>query len=299
MDNVSTQTAPTNIESKVTPVQAPAVESPKEDLITRASKVTLDTPKKPESQAEEPGIKLDQAAIDKIADPVLKASVQEAYKSMQADYTRKTQALAQDKATLKAQLESTGQYTPDKIQQLLNNPSFVQAAQEYQRKFGTPAPQASNANAELTEEEFSYLSPEQQKLYVKTQQMERTLGVVNSRLAASEVEKQDLSLKSKYANYESAKVDEIYHGMMNGTVQATREHLWKVLDYEPAVQRAYELGRQDRKLEMGEKVAASSQTNGVSVTPASDVPVRLPNESGIEYFKRIAMGNFAKNNSKK
>lgn len=300
MAEVFTQTVPAQSKVEATTVQAKEVTKPEESLISRASKVSLDTPKKDEGVLTE-SIKLDQAAIDKITDPALKASVQEAYKSMQADYTKKTQDLAtkrKEMDSLKTQLESTGQYTPARIQQLLTDPSFVQAAMEFQRINGGQSNQATPANGELSAEEFSYLTPEQQKLYTSTMDVKKTNDQILSKLNASETarvfEQQDTTLRTKYANYDPKAVDEIYNGMMNGTIQATREHLFKVHDYDNAVQRAYQLGKEDRKIEMGEKVAASSTTNGVSVTPSSDVPVRLANESGPEYFKRIALGNAAK-----
>lgn len=299
MPQVFTQTAPAENKVEAIPVQATEVTKPEESLVSRASKVSLDTPKKDEGVLTE-SIKLDQSTIDKITDPALKAAVQEAHKSMQADYTRKTQELAtkrKEMDSLKTQLEQSGQYTPAKIQQLLSDPSFVQAAQEFQRINGGQQT-TQTVNGDLTQEEFSYLTPEQQKLYTKTKEVEQTNQAILSKLSSQETalafKEQDMSLKSKYANYAPERVDEIYQGMMKGTVQATREHLWKVIDYEPAIQRAYELGKNDRKLEMGEKVAASSTTNGVSVTPSNDVPVRLANESGPEYFKRIALSNAAK-----
>lgn len=300
MPQVFEQTAPVDIKPDTTTVQANEVAKSEESLISRASKVSLDTPKKDDGVLTE-SIKLDQATIDKITDPVLKASVQEAYKSMQSDYTRKTQELAtkrKEMDQLKSQLEQSGQYTPSKIQQLLADPSFVQAAQDYQRLNGSQSNSQALANGDLTAEEISYLSPEQQKLYHKTKEVEQTNQQILSKLSSSETarvfEQQDITLKSKYANYDSKAVDQIYDGMMRGTIQATREHLWKVQDYDHAVQRAYQLGKEDRKMEMSEKVAASSQTNGVSVVASSDVPVRLPNESGTEYFKRIALSNAAK-----
>lgn len=282
---VLTQTAPP---TQAAPAVQATQDAPKEDLITRASKVSLDTPMKDEPIQTE-SIKLDQATIDKIADPILKASVQEAYKSMQADYTRKTQ----DLATKRRELEAKKGYD---IPQMLSDPEFVRAAQDYQRINGGQS--APSQGSELSADEFSYLSPEQQKLYTKTKEVEEMNKQIISKLNSSETARvfaeQDTTLRTKYANYEPTKVDEIYQGMMSGTVQATREHLWKVLDYEPAVQRAYKLGLEDRKLQMGEKFAASSQTNGVTVSPASDVPVRMEKESGVEYFKRIALGNAAR-----
>ena len=298
---------PETITQTVTPVQANDTqkpEAPKEDLITRASKVSLTAQPEKSGDTPQDAIKLDQATLDKISDPALKQAVIEAHKSMQADYTRKTQDLAsrrKEMDTLKSQLESTGQYTPAKIQELLNNPSFVQAAQDYQRTINPSQVTAQNGNGELTQEEFSYLSPEQQKLYIKTKQMEQTLGTMNTRLQASEVERQDMGLKSKYANYDPQSVNDIYNGMMNGTIQATREHLWKVQDYDSAVKRAYQLGLEDRNGNLQEKVNASplTTTAGLSVTSSNDVPVRLPHESGIEYFKRIAVHNAGKFMQKK
>jgi len=274
--------------------------TPKEDLITRASKVTLDNPTEVIKSTED-SIKLDQATIDKIADPVLKEAVIQAHKSMQADYTRKTQDLAlrrKEMDSLKNQLEQSGQYTPTKIQEMLNNPSFVQAAQEYQRINGgqtTP----TNSTGELTPEEFSYLSPEQQKLYTSTMEVKKTNQEILSKLNSSEMarafQEQDITLKSKYGNYSPKTVDEIYNGMMNGTIQATREHLWKVADYDSAVERAYKLGLEDRKLELGDKFNATSQPNSTSSTSYNgDVPVKQVNESQPDYFRRVAQNAMKK-----
>jgi len=286
--NIATQTA----EPKPAVQAEPAQVAQKEDLVTRASKVGMEV--KPEAKPEEATFNVND--LDKIQDPQARKLAEDAYKSFQADYTRKTQALASERKemeALKAKLEQSGQYTPAKISELLNDPSFVQAAQEYQRINGGQQTPVQN-NGDLTQEEFSYLTPEQQKLYVKTKQMEQSLSIVNNRLQASEVSREDMSLKSKYANYDPDTVNQIYRDMMSGKIQATREHLWKVADYESAVERGYRLGLEDRKLEVGQKVAASSDLNGMSVTPAGDTPIRGPKESGIEYFKRIALHNAQK-----
>ena len=302
--------SPETLEQVQTEVQAPAVqpvqaESPKpevkEDLVTRASKVSLEQPKKDESVSQD-SIAFNVKDIEKIADPVAKKLAEDAYKSFQADYTRKTQALASERKNMesfKAQLDQMKSWSPQRIQEELNNPSFIQAAQEYQRLNGVQAQQQLNPNADLTQEEFSYLSPEQQKLYTKTKQMEQTLNVVNNRLQTSEVEKHDMAMKSKYANYSTDLVNDSLAKMAHLDPVTVREYVFKASDYEKAVQRAYELGRQDRKVEMNEKVNASSSNNGISVTSQGDVPTRLPKESGVEYFKRIALNNASKFINKK
>lgn len=298
MAEVLTQTAP------ATPAVQAETPKPevKESLITRASKVSLESanPEKSDSTPSE-AIKLDQATIDRIADPVLKQAVIEAHKSMQADYTRKTQDLAakrKETESLKSQLEQSGKYTPSKIQELLNDPSFVQAAQDYQKQIG-PVQNAPNTNGVLTEEEFSYLPPEQQKAYRQSQEAtfaaNSALRELNLWKQQAAWEREDSELKSKYANYDPSSVTQIFSDMMNGKVNATREHLWKVRDYDDAVNRAYQLGLQDRKLEQGEKFNASSQPNNISVTPSSgDVPTKLPNESQPDHWRRIAQNAMKK-----
>jgi hypothetical protein len=264
---------------------------PVEDLVTRASKVTIPAqPEKGES-APQDAIKLDQAAIDRISDPALKQAVIETHKSMQADYTRKTQAAAQvrkEAEALKAQAEA-GKYD---IPTLLNDPKWVQVASEYQKTI-KPQP-TGNSNGDLTEEEFSYLPPEQQKSYLKMKNLEQGMQSLANLAQSERMKNEDMTLKNRYANYEPQTVDKIYQDMMTGKLQATREHLWKVADYESAVNRAYQLGLQDKKVETANKVAGSTQSSGVNVTPTGDAPTRLPNESGIEYFKRIAAHNFSK-----
>lgn len=266
-------------------------EAPKEDLVTRASKVTIQAQPEKGNDAPQDAIAFNVRDFEKIADPTARQVAEQAYKSMQADYTRKTQDLAakrKEAEALKAQAESEKYNIPA----LLNDPKWVQVASEHQK---TIKPQPSpSANGDLTEEEFSYLPPEQQKSYLKMKQLEQGQQVLASQLQSERLQKEDMSLKSKYANYDSRTVDQIYSDMMNGRLQATREHLWKVADYESAVARAYELGKQDRKLDLTDKSAGSSQPSGVSVTPTSDSPAKLPNEGGVEYFKRLAMHNYNK-----
>jgi hypothetical protein len=296
MPEVLTQTVPESA------VQAQTIqpEAPKESLVTRASKVTIPSQAQPiEGQTIAPleaPIKLDQATIDRIADPAMKQAVNDAYKSMLADYTRKTQAVASERKqldTVKQQMEQEKYNVPS----LLNDPKWVQAAQEYQKSI-TPQgnPQTTGA---LTQEEFSYLAPEQQKAYTETQEAKnvsmKVLNELNQFKQQAAWEREDGQLQSKYANYDPTKVNQIYNDMMTDRIRATREHLWKVQDYDSAVQRAYQLGIQDRQLEQGMKLNASSQPNNISVTPSnSDVPVRQPNQSQSDHWRLIAQNAMKK-----
>lgn len=285
---VQEQTAPA-VQAEVT--QKPEV---KEDLITRASKVSLEEAQPQKADSPQEAIKLNPAMIEKITDPVLKQATLEAYNSMLADYTRKTQNLASERKKVEAfeaQLNQMRNWTPERIQEELNNPSFVRAAQEYQSRV---KPQTvATSSQPLTQEEFDYLPQEQQKAYLASQEAKNiatsALQTATAMKQQSDFEREDMNLKNRYANYDPSSVNKVYQDMMQGRVQATREHLWKVVDYESAVKRAYELGKQDRKVEVSEKVNASSNPNLINITPSNDVPVRIQNESSTDYFRRIAL----------
>lgn len=287
MDPVTTttQTAPANT-SSTTPVQAPTTTTP-EPLITRVSRVSTPQPENGQQAPASDGIQFNVKDFEKIADPVARKLAEDAYKSMQADYTRKTQAIAAERATLKSQLEASGRYTPERIAQMLADPSFIQAAQAYQSQFTPQAP--ANATGELTQEEFQYLSPEQQKLYAQQKQTQSMLANLQGELSSIKTQKEDTELTGRYSNYQPQTVNKIYEDMMTGRVQATREHLWKVVDYEDAVKRAYQLGQQDAKQGITTNRQASSIVNGASTpTMDADVPQRRPGQSHAEHWRAVA-----------
>lgn len=292
---INTQTA-TTTSTNGTTVQATVTPGTQEDLLSRVSGFS------PKKEAQEPqgdpskfNIKEFNDYLAKIADPQARKLVEDAYKSMQADYTRKTQDLASQKRemdTLKAQLEQSGRYTPDRIQQLLTDPSFVQAAREYEQR-NKPASQSGNVSTDLTEEEFSYLTTEQQKSYLQSKQARdlaaNAMQQVNQMKLKVESEKEDMHLQGRFKNYDPTVVNQIFDDLMSGKVQATREHLWKVADYEGAVERAYRLGRQDEKQGISAAREASSQVNGFTPKGVDDgAPQKNKGESFNDYWRRLA-----------
>lgn len=293
MADLNTQTVTANTSTSATTVQAPEAKAEPQDIVSRASSFKVQPEKSGDAPQE---TKFKVTDIEKITDPVAKKYAQDAYNSMQADYTRKTQELAEQRrqAEMTQSLKSRG-FTVSEIDELLANPAFVQAATEKQRMAAPQQVVAQNGNAELTEEEFSYLTPEMQKVYLQQKQNNQMLAQLQGQLQSAKVEKEDVTLKSKYSNYDPKAVNDIYTGMMNGSIQATREHLWKVSDYDDAVKRAYALGRQDEKTGITQARAASTQVNGVTTqTMESDTPVRLKGESFQDHWKRLAQAAKAK-----
>ena len=282
-DQVLMQTAPA-VDNKLAPVQANDTQKPaQDDILARASAFKT----QPDASAQE--VKFDVKEIEKISDPTAKKLAEDAYKSFQADYTRKTQDLAKQRKDLEAaQSLRSRQFSLTDIDEVLSNPQFIQAAQEKQRTI-QPQQTVANGSTDLTEEEFSYLSPEMQKVYLQQKQTKDVVAQLTGQLQSAQVEKEDMTLKTRYANYNPEIVNQTYKDMMSGKVNATREHLWRALDYEDAVKRAYSLGRQDEKGGISQARQASTQVNGVTTqTFDSDTPVKAKGESFQDYWKRIA-----------
>jgi hypothetical protein len=244
----------------------PQVEAPKEDLISRVSKVKVE----PQKQDTNP-FGLTKEDYDKVqADPTLSKF----YKSMQAGLTKKTQELADEKRNLKPQPTN---WTVERLQAEMNKPDFVQSAQVL-------AAQSNPSNSGLTDQEYSALTDKEKAQLQQANQRITNLEMQNWNLQQKQ---QDEQLKTRYANYAPDVVDTTIHKLVKGEVVANREYIWKAVDYDDAVQRAYQLGKQDRQLETTEKVQSVSM-EGFNATPQSNVPQPEKGESNTAYFKRLA-----------
>lgn len=275
-------------ETVVAPVVAPIVETPKveENLISRVSKVKLDAPKT-DINVEEP--KFDINDIEKIADPVAKEQAMRAYKSFQRGFNTKFKELSEMRKQLEAQKQQQPtQWTKDRIKQELNKPDFIQASQEVLQEQNPP-------NSGMNETEWSSLTATEKKQWQAMQQELTSLKQQrNNEQVLQSFRVQDEQLKGKYAHYQPEAVDIITTELLTGKRQATREDLFKSIDYDNAVTRAYKLGLEDAKLEKQDKINASS-FDGISTgKPAQDLPVAAKNESAVSYFGKLVENNIRK-----
>jgi len=254
-----------------------------ESLVTRASKIKLEEPKK---EADNP-FGLTSEDFQKVTtDPVLSKY----YKSMLSDYTKKTMTVADEKKTVEAKLAEMSNWTKDRVKTLQSDPAFLKAAQEVLAEQNPP-------NSGYTDEAWGNLSQEDRQRMVSMQQkileMEQKTQLQQQ---LQELKTQDETLKTRYANYNPEAVDIITNDLLTGKVRATREDLWKVYDYEPAVKRAYELGRQDGQVEKREKTNSISAEGMSTMQPNKEIPKAGEKESTGSYFGKLVMNNLTKMN---
>jgi hypothetical protein len=227
-----------------------------------------------------------RADVEKITDPAARQYVENMAKSFEAGFTKKFQSLADERRQLEAQRTappSNQPWTVERLNAELQRPDFVTAAQQ---AISVRSPQQVAGG--LTEQEYSNLTEGEKQQLAQATQANQGVAALQGQLQQMQRQQEDASLQQKYASYNAQEVDGIFNGMLNGSIQATREHLWKVVDYDNAVARAYELGRTDERGGITEKAQVSSPA-GVAISQSGGVPPKEANESGVAYFKRLAL----------
>ena len=265
----------------IQPIVEPKVETPpvppEEDLVSRASKVKLEAMKPLDED------RFDVKDIEKITDPVAKKYAETAYKSFQRGFNQKFQEIAELRKSLEAQKEQSTTWTPDRVKQLTEDPKFVEAAKVV---MASQAPTGSG----LTDAEYSALSASEKQ---QLNSMQSELQQLRLQSIQQGLKQQDEHISKKYANYDAKAVDIITNELLTGKVQATREDLWKVYDYENAVKRAYELGRTDAVPGIAERTSASAY-DGLQITRPSQAESPKEGESNTKAWGRIVLDNLAK-----
>ena len=245
--------------------------TPEPDLVTKVSGFKADP--KPEDQISTDDIKFDFKDLDKVQTPEeARAYAEKAYKSLQSGFNSKFQQLAELRKSLEAQTE----WSSDRVRNLLNDPKFVQAAQEV----------AGVSQQTDGIDDYSALTEAEKKQLQAMQSQVQSLANQNSQLLK---EQQDKANTAKYNNYNPTAVDVLTQDLLSGKANATREHIWKVIDYDDAVKRAYEMGRNDRQSNLKENMNAVSP-EGRTMASGTGLS-REQNESNKNFLKRIMIKN--------
>ena len=230
----------------------------------------------------------DQPEFAEIKDPVAKKAAAEAVermrRGMQSDYTKKLE----DANKL---VEQTKNWTPERIQrELLENPQFLQAAQI------VAGNQTNSNDRPLTQEEYSTLTqPEKDRLNLvpqlqnKINQLEKNNA---SQAIWSEINQTDTSLRTKYADYDSNKINQAFENLSRMNAAQVREHIYKAQLHDEHVKAAYEMGKMDRNNLNQEKLNVMTPS-GSNVISSDGVPTKNKGESDQSFFVRIAQNRLA------
>jgi len=261
-----------------------------QDILTRSSKMTEPAAAKQDTDVTLDDLK-ESIKFDDIKDPKARALAEKRIKELEAGFNKKYEKIAEIRKDLESKINqaTNRQWTQEELDRALKDPSFVQLVQARQQQ---AAASAAPATWEGSTEEWSALTPEEKQQFAQ----------LNNRLSAQEQimhdmlkTQEDQKLKELYPDFDPRVVDQIQQDLLAGRVQATREHLWKIANFESAVQRAYRLGLQDRGSNLNEKLIASNNLPAHSVTPNGEVPEDIKKQG----FPAIAKFRLAQMRGKK
>lgn len=260
-------------------VETPAPATPQPDLITRVSQVKVNQQPSPSPQAPQGDDKfnindLDQA-IEKIPDSSLKEHVLGLKKSLLRGENQKYQEIANLRKQYETKLAEVTTWTPERLQQELNKPDFVQAAQVVLKE-------KNPTDSGLNNEQWSALSEAEKQ---EITQMRQKIQFLEKNSWEAIKAQQDAQLRGKYANYDPTTIDSVSNDLIQGKRQATREDIFKVVDYDNAVRRAYELGLMDKQEQNKEKINGMTYAVGNNVAQPNGIQ-REKGESTQDFMRR-------------
>lgn len=250
------------VEEKVEPkveeqkVEPKVEEVKEEDIVSRVSGEIKPVPK------QETNDIFNINDIDSIEDPKAREYAQKAYKSFEKGYQKKYQELAETRKTYEQKLAENIGWTKERMQKELKDPEFVKIAQS--------------------------LAEEQEQVDPETVKIKQKVETLENQLASETMRRQDEILRNKYKDYDAGMVDDVVKDLQSGKIQATKEDFWKIIKFDDYMKRAYSLGKQDRKIDLDEKIQSSS-AEGITATGSEEVPKPKEGERDEDYFNRIAL----------
>ncbi len=263
---------------------SPAID-PTTDIIQRASKfVEENAPKSPITEPVDYNSQDLDKLLEGVTDPAIKEQLVKKSKSLEKGFNTKFQEIANLRKQLENISSQSQQWTPEKVKALLQDPTFVQSAQ---------AVVPSTPPDGMTAEEYSQLTDSEKRELAKLPQIEQELSLLRNERFIAQKNEQDSRLKDKYQNYNPQAIDSLTTDLIQGKIQATREDLHKVMDYEAAVVRAYKMGLSDKNNQNKDRMNASVTPSHIGIVPNSDTPEQKPNQSSRDYLIELGKRRLA------
>lgn len=241
----------TEVTPEVKTEQTPEVKEV--DLISRVSQVKIETPKKEEESKF--NINDLDSEIEKLPDPKLKEQMLGLKKSLLKGENQKYQEIANLRKQYEQELAKINTWTPERLQQELNRPDFVQSANTVLQ---SSQPQEDTSNLSDTER-------------AKIQSMERELMSLKGQNFQALKMQYDTQLKTKFQDYAPDVVDTGFEQLVKMNPIEVREHVFKAIKHDEHVRMAYELGKQDRLNENQEKLNSMSFDSGRNISTPNKV----------------------------
>lgn len=263
---------------------APEVAKQQPDLLTRVS-----TPEaaKPTAPGEAPKVSV---ALDDIKDPVARKLVENRLEEANKKIMQTFGEVGADKSKLMKQVEelnsklaASSTWTPQRLQQELNRPDFIQAAQYIQAQAAPPTWRGS-------QEEWSGLNEHEKAAISNATQETQALRQQMSQLLISQI---DGSLRAKYPDYDPQKVNDFVTRAQSGSMSLDeiREYVHLGMNAKSYSDKAYQLGLTDRTVDVTEKINGLTPNTALNTQASPDKPTRQPGEHSRNFLSRLTSWN--------
>lgn len=288
-----TVTTPVPAAEPSAPITQQVSEVKEQDLITKVAQFQKAQTQKPATY-DPNDIGFDYKEIESIKDPIAKEIAIKAYKSMQAGVTKKFQEVALTRKDLETKIADMQTWTPEKVNNyLLNNPSFLQAAQQIA---GQNTQQNPN-NGGLTDEQYSALTDREKAELAQLPTLKdeiNKLKQVNIHAILAQVDSQ---LQTKYSDYNPSAINNGLSELSRLQPHELREVAYKALNHDEHVKAAYEMGRQEA-LQLNQTRVNFVSVNGSQAVNNDGLPTRAAGENDRTWFERLANFRIAQSRKK-
>ena len=237
------------------------------------------------SEAQEPV--LPPINLDEIKDPVARAFVEKRIKELESGVNKKFIDAAdkrKEAERLKAEYESklNEPFTPQRVQELLKRPDFIQAAQMVQQS-------APPTNFDGSVDQWSNLSDQEKQRIVNAETLARQTQSQLNQIMMLQI---DQRIQSRFPDYDSRTVDSFLKDAYEGRItdEQLREMVHKAQNFERYVSNAYKY-RQEDNGQLNTERANGMTTTGLETRTAEDKPKMKPGERSGDFFKRLSNWN--------
>lgn len=289
MDNVQAepQVEPQKTGVPETPPVVPSNDKPTDvqDVIKRISSNPPDQATPPVKLDDEPVY--NSSDIEKIEDPKARQVAQDLYKQFEKGYQKKFQSLAEQRKgveSLEQQLKDQTNWTPERVQDALKDPNFVQAAQSVVK---TKAQNQPPSNWGSSDEEWSALTDsEKQRFQASENKVDALVRNQQKMLDDQEHER----VKIRFPDYDRSVVEQAQSDLLSGKIdqETIKEMIWKARNFERYVDNSYKFGLQDRNGNIQEKITGSTDSTLLNVKSQDDIPKQKEGEKTSVFFSRLA-----------
>lgn len=230
--------------------------------------------------------------------------LKQTYNSMLTDYKRKTQELSEERGKLtqdmrdEAVQEALNNLDNTQFNQLVSHPSFQRQLASYLNTQGLEVNGNAQGRSQETGDKINLdeLTDTERQMYEtiqrvekKNRELETELGKISDGSRMASIQSQDAQLQAKYGKlYDSEKINSFLKEVQSGRRQLTREDIFKIVDYQRGLHRAFEWGKRENYEGDDDRQNASMLSSLSGGGEDSDtIPKRQKGESHYDFFQKV------------